>query len=251
MDMSFGYVSIRCRTIKGVALDIRKTPGTALENKVSGEIVYTPPEGETVLRDKLANWERFIHDASDIDPLIRMAVMHYQFEAIHPFTDGNGRTGRVLNILFLVEQEVLEIPVLYLSRYITARKADYYRLLLEVTSRGAWEEWILYMLQALKETAAWTTEKIRAIKNLHEETAQLVRTSDPGLYKRELVDLIFVQPYSRIANVVDAGLAERKTASVYLKRLAEIGVLQEQRFGREKLFVNPRFLRLLTQANNT
>jgi Fic family protein len=240
-----------CRTIKGVALDIRKTPGTALENKVTGEIVYTPPEGETVLRDKLANWEKFLHEAAEIDPLVRMAVMHYQFEAIHPFTDGNGRTGRVLNILFLVEQGVLDIPVLYLSRYIIAHKADYYRLLLEVTSRGAWEEWILYMLRALKETAEWTTAKIRAIKNLHEETVQIVKNADPGLYKRELIDLIFVQPYSRIANVVDAGLAERKTASVYLKRLAEAGVLQEQKFGKEKLFVNPRFLRLLTQVGGS
>lgn len=239
-----------CRTIKGVELDVRKTPGTALENKVSGEIVYTPPEGETLLRDKLANWEKFIHGAEDIDPLIRMAVMHYQFEAIHPFTDGNGRTGRVLNILFLVEKGVLEIPVLYLSRYIIARKADYYRLLLEVTSQREWEQWILYMLQALKETAEWTTAKIRAIKRLHEETAQVVKDAAPTLYKRELVDLIFAQPYSRIANVVEAGLAERKTASVYLKRLAEIGVLQEQKVGREKLFVNPKFLRLLTQAGN-
>jgi len=203
------------------------------------------------LRDKLANWERFIHDADDVDPLIRMAVMHYQFEAIHPFTDGNGRTGRVLNILYLVEKGVLDIPVLYLSRYIIMHKADYYRLLLEVTIDGAWQNWILYMLRALKERAEWTTAKIRAIKRLHEETAQSVRDADPSLYKRELVDLIFVQPYSRIANVVEAGLAERKTASVYLKRLAEMGVLQEQKFGREKLFVNPKFLRLLTQAAST
>lgn len=239
-----------CRTIKGVDLDIRKTPGTALENRVTGEIVYTPPEGEALLRDKLANWERFIHDAADIDPLIRMAVMHYQFEAIHPFMDGNGRTGRVLNILYLVEKGVLDIPVLYLSRFIIMNKADYYRLLLEVTVRGAWEEWILYMLRALKETAEWTTAKIRAIKKLHEDTVQLVRNADANLYKRELVDLIFVQPYSRIANVVEAGLAERKTASVYLKKLVEIGVLQERKFGREKLFVNPKFLRLLTQAGS-
>jgi Fic family protein len=127
-------------------------------------------------------------------------------------------------------------------------KADYYRLLLEVTVRGAWEEWILYMLRALKETAEWTTAKIRAIKKLHEDTVQIVKNADANLYKRELVDLIFVQPYSRIANVVEAGLAERKTASVYLKKLAETGVLQERKFGREKLFVNPKFLRLLTQA---
>jgi Fic family protein len=239
-----------CRIIKGVDLDVRKTPGTALENKANGQIIYTPPEGEALLREKLANWERFIHDAEHVDPLIRMAVMHYQFEAIHPFTDGNGRTGRVLNILFLVEKEVLEIPVLYLSRYIMANKADYYRLLLNVSATGQWEPWILYMLQALKETAVWTTSKIRAIKRLQEEIAMKVRNDDPKIYKRELVDLIFVQPYCRISNLVDAGLAERKTASVYLKRLVELGILSEHKQGREKLFMNPGFLKLLTTAGS-
>ena len=148
-----------CRTIKGVELDIRNTPGTALVNDATGEVIYTPPEGEDVLWSKLANWERYIHEATEIDPLIRLAVMHYQFEAIHPFVDGNGRTGRVLNLLYLVDQGLLDIPVLYLSRHIIRNKALYYRYLLEVTTRQDWEAWILFILEAVRTTAEWTTAK--------------------------------------------------------------------------------------------
>jgi Fic family protein len=237
-----------CRTLLGVKLDIRRVPGTALVNEGTGEVVYTPPEGEAVLRTLLANWERFLHDSEDIDPLIRMAVAHCQFEAIHPFSDGNGRTGRILNLLFLVEQELLELPVLYLSRAIIRKKADYYRLLLAVTTRGAWEDWILYMLRAVDETARWTTERIRAIRQLMQETAEYVRAEAYGAYSRELVELIFVQPYCRIKNVVEAGIAQRQTAAVYLKQLANAGVLEEVKVGREKLFINPRLMRLLTAA---
>ena len=236
-----------CRTIKGVNLDIRRTPGTVLVNDATGEVIYTPPEGESLLRDKLANWEKFIHEAEDIDPLVRMAVMHYQFEAIHPFIDGNGRTGRVLNLLYLVEQGLLNIPVLYLSRYIIQHKADYYRLLLVVTTQDRWEDWILYMLQAVLETARWTTAKIKTIRELLEATAEKIRLQAGQIYSRELTELVFVQPYCRIGNVVDAGLAQRQTASVYLKRLCEIGVLKEIKAGREKLFINPAFLQLLAR----
>ena len=240
-----------CRTIRGVEMDIRRTPGTALVSGATGTVIYTPPEGESLLRDKLANWERFIHESEDIDPLVRMAVMHYQFEAIHPFTDGNGRTGRVLNLLYLVEQDLLKIPVLYLSRYIIEHKADYYRLLLAVTTDERWEEWILFMLRAVTETARWTTAKIKAIRQLIESTADQIRSSAPQIYSRELAELIFVQPYCRIGNVVDAGLAKRQTASVHLKRLCEIGVLKEIQAGREKLFVNPVFLQLLAKWPQT
>lgn len=237
-----------CRTIKGVEIDIRATPGTALVNDVTGAVVYTPPEGNALLRDKLANWERFIHEAEDIDPLIRMAVMHYQFEAIHPFTDGNGRTGRVLNLLFLVEKGLLSIPVLYLSQYIIHHKADYYRLLLKVTTDATWEEWILYMLSAVTETAQWTTRKIKAIRHLLDDTAETIRREAPKIYSRELAEMIFVQPYCRISDLVDASIVQRQSASAYLKRLCEIGVLEEKKFGREKLFINPAFLRLLTRV---
>jgi Fic family protein len=234
-----------CTTIKGVDMDIRRVPGTKLENQATSEIIYTPPEGETLLRDKLADWERFIHDRDKLDPLIRMAVAHYQFEAIHPFTDGNGRTGRVLNQLMLVDENLLDAPVLYLSRYIIRNKADYYRRLLEVTAKGEWEPWILYMLAGVQETAQWTSLKIAAINDLILHTVGYVRDRLPKIYSRELVDILFVQPYCRIPNLVDAGIAKRQTASVYLKELVEINVLKESQVGREKLFVHPKFLELL------
>ena len=236
-----------CTQIRDVEMSVRKVPGTALANQATGAIVYTPPEGEKRLRDLLANWERFLHEEVSVDPLIRMAVAHYQFEAIHPFTDGNGRTGRVVNSLFLVEQELLTLPILYLSRYIIAHKPDYYRLLLEVTSKGAWEPWLLYMLQAVHETAIWTTAKIGSIRTLTEDAVTLVRQRLPKIYSRELVDVIFEQPYCRIANLVDANIAERQAASRYLKALVSIGLLEERTVGREKLFVNPKLLELLTK----
>lgn len=236
-----------CRVLQGSRIDIRRVPGTHLTNEGTGAVVYTPPEGETRLRDLLDNWERFLHEAEEVDPLVRMAVAHYQFEAIHPFTDGNGRTGRILNLLFLMEQGVLDLPILYLSRAIIRRKADYYRLLLATTTSAAWEEWILYLLQATSETARWTTQRIRAIKTLMDDTADYARRAAYGAYSRELVELIFVQPYCRIKNVVDAGIAERQTAAVYLKKLAAVGVLEEVKAGREKLFINPRLMRLLTR----
>ena len=236
-----------CTQIKGVQMSVRKVPGTALANYATGELVYTPPEGEARIRDLLANWERFLHDDSAIDPLVRMAAAHYQFEAIHPFTDGNGRTGRVLNSLFLVEQGLLPLPILYLSRYIIANRADYYRLLLAVTRDGAWEPWLLYMLRAVEDTASWTTRKIGAIRRLASDTADDVRKKLPKIYSRELVDVIFEQPYCRIANLVDAKIAGRQAASRYLKALVSIGVLRERAFGREKLFVNPKLMNLLTR----
>jgi Fic family protein len=238
-----------CRTIRGVATDVRRVPGTTLTNQATGQIVYTPPDGESRLRDLLANWERFLHDEETHDPLVRMAVAHYQFEAIHPFTDGNGRTGRVLNLLYLVEQGLLDLPVLYMSRAIIRSRSEYYRLLRAVTSDDAWEPWILYMLAAVQETAAWTTEKIGATGDLMRATTDRIRKSAPALYSRELVEAIFVQPYCRIGNIVDAGIAKRQTASVYLKALADLGVLKEVKVGREKLFINPRLLKLLTSED--
>ena len=231
-----------CSRIKDATVQVRRVPGTA-------EVIYTPPEGEDRIRGLLANWERFLHGedgAGDIDPLVRMAVAHYQFEAIHPFSDGNGRTGRVLNSLFLVEQQLLPLPILYLSRFIIARKADYYGLLLRVTRDAAWEPWILFMLQGIEETASWTTAKIGSIRQLMAEAVEHVRTTTPKIYSRELVDLVFEQPYCRIANVVEAGIAGRQAASRYLQALVSSGLLREQESGREKLFVNSRLLMLLT-----
>ena len=234
-----------CRTIKGADLDIRNTPGTTLKNDATDEVIYTPPEGEDVLRSKLANWERYIHETGEIDPLIRLAVMHYQFEAIHPFVDGNGRTGRVLNLLYLVDKGLLDIPVLYLSRHIIRNKALYYRYLLEVTTRQAWETWVLFILEAVRATAEWTTAKIHAIRELLDETAAAIRQRMPKIYSRELTELIFVHPYCRISDVVAANIAKRQTAAVYLNALAAQGVLEQFKAGRENLYVNPPLLALL------
>jgi len=238
-----------CRTIKGEKLDLRSKPGTTLRNMSTGNVVYTPPEGK-LIRDKLKNWQEFLTAKNDLDPLIRCAVQHYQFEAIHPFPDGNGRTGRILNILYLVQQGLLDTPILYLSRYIIRNKADYYRLLLEVTTKQAWGPWITYMLDSIEHTCGWTTEKIKAIRDLMRHTGDFIHRRLPKIYTWELTELLFKQPYCRIGNVVDAGLAKRQTASVYLKSLTEIGVLKELDAGRESLFVHPKYIELLTGDEN-
>ena len=239
-----------CTLIKAVQMSVRRTPGTRLSNGASGEIVYTPPEGEGVLRDLLGNWERYLHNEVEHDPLIRMAVGHYQFEAIHPFTDGNGRTGRIINSLFLIEQNLLTLPILYLSRYIIQNKADYYRLLLQVTREQKWEPWIIYILKGIEETATWTTAKIAAMRALTEHTTAYVKSRLPKIYTHELVSLIFELPYCRIVNVTEAGIAKRQTASVYLKQLVEIGVLIENADAKEKLFIHPKLMQLLTRDSN-
>ncbi|NNF07531.1 MAG: Fic family protein [Candidatus Eisenbacteria bacterium] len=240
-----------CSRIKDMTMTIRKIPGTKIANAISGEVIYTPPDGEQRLRDLLTNWEQFMHRRSELDPLIVMAVAHYQFEAIHPFLDGNGRTGRVLNSLFLVDQKLLGLPTLYLSRYIITHKEAYYGLLLEVTRRGSWEKWILYMLQAVEETSRWTTERIDSIRELLEHTSAYVRERAPKIYSWELMEVIFSQPYCRIRNLVEAEIVGRQAASRYLKALSSIGVLEEQQSGREKLFVHPKLLGLLTGHKST
>ena len=238
-----------CTQIKGIQMQIRRVPGTALARQ-TGEIIYTPPVGEDLLRSLLANWERFLHEATDLDPLVRMAVAHYQFEAIHPFTDGNGQTGRVLNSLFFISQDLLTLPILYLSRYIIQHKSDYYRLLLEVTRNSAWEEWVLFMLKGVQETSIWTVAKIAAIRKLQGETVDHVRKAAPKIYSHELVNLIFEMPYCRIQNLTEREIAVRQTASRYLKELVKIGILTERSIGREKLFVHPKLMALLTRDSN-
>ncbi|HGG9329912.1 TPA: protein adenylyltransferase Fic [Neisseria meningitidis] len=241
-----------CNAIKHpYEMAIRKTGGTALKGGNSGNVVYTPPEGEETIRGKLANWERFIHESGDLDPLIIMAAAHYQFEAIHPFTDGNGRTGRILNSLLLIDKGLLDLPILYLSRYIIENRADYYRLLLGVTERQDWESWIIYILDGVADTADWTVAKIDAIRRLFEQTRQHIRTHAQGIYTHELVNLLFEQPYTRIANLEAAGIAKRQTASKYLKELSDIGVLQEIAIGRDKLFIHPRLMELLRGEGNS
>lgn len=234
-----------CSTLHGIEMTVRKASGTALYNQATGEIIYTPPKGEALLRKKLHNWEVFLHDKSDIDPLIKMAIGHYQFEAIHPFTDGNGRTGRILNILYLIEQELLTIPILYLSRYIIRHKKEYYQYLLNVTLNSDWESWIIFMLNAVANTSQWTCNKITSIVGLMEETIDYVKTKQPKIYSRELVELLFTQPYCRISNVVDAGIVKRQTAAEYLQKLVSEGVLKEIEAGREKIYINTRLMQIL------
>lgn len=237
-----------CSTLKNTAMELRKQPGTIIGNQTTNEVIYTPPVGKQVIRDLLSNWEQFLHDTNTIDPLIKMAVSHYQFEAIHPFYDGNGRTGRILNVLYLIEQKLLTLPILYLSRYIVAHKQDYYRLLNQVTQKQNWEDWLVFMLQGVEQTSRWTCEKIAAIRSLMEQTAKTIREQLPKIYSYELVQIIFEQPYCRISNLVERDIAKRQTASVYLKQLVEIGILEEVTSGKEKLFVNPRLMKLMTSA---
>ena len=239
-----------CSTIKGMELDIRAESGTTLKSRMTGEVIYTPPVGQKLLLEKLDNWTRFMHEETDIDPLVRMAVQHYQFEAIHPFVDGNGRTGRILNILVLVQHGLLDSPILYLSRFIIQNKAAYYRLIKKVTHEQDWGAWIMFVLDGVEETCTWTTDKIKSIRELMEHTAEFVQERLPKTYTWELVELLFKQPYCRIANLVDSGIAKRQTASVYLKQLCDIGVLREVKSGRETIFVHPKYIELLTGEEN-
>jgi len=239
-----------CSVLKNAEMDIRKVPGTVIANETTGEIIYTPPTGEHVIRDLLTNWERFVHSDDDIDPLIKMAVSHYQFEAIHPFYDGNGRTGRILNVLYLIECGLLTLPILYLSRFIVHNKQEYYRLLNQVTKDQNWEDWLLLMLEGVEQTALWTCAKIEATRTLMDMTTDYVKTQLPKIYSHELIQLIFEQPYCRISQFVDRGIAKRQTASIYLQRLTDIGVLQEIDAGKEKLFVHRRLMALMTQDHN-
>lgn len=239
-----------CSQINNQRMQIRNEPGTTLESSLSGHTVYTPPEGVDVINSLLKNWEQFINNEDDLDPLIRLAVAHYQFEAIHPFSDGNGRTGRVVNSLYLIQEGLLSLPILCLSRYISQNKQRYYQLLLKVTQEQAWEDWILFILKGVEQSSVWTRDKIQAITKLEKYTQDYIKDSLPKIYSFELVDLIFEQPYCQINDLVDRGIAKRQTASNYLKQLCRIGVLKEVAHGREKLFLHHRFINLLMTDDN-
>jgi Fic family protein len=236
-----------CTQIKGREMSVRKLTGTRIANPDTGVIIYSPPEGENLIRDKLANWEAFVHAEDGLDPLVRMAVAHYQFEAIHPFHDGNGRTGRIINILMLIEAGLIAEPILYLSRFIIHRKNDYYRLLLGVTTDGAWEPWILYILNAVEQTAKSTVAKIAAIRNTQEQIHEEARAASLGGRNADFLSLLFEQPYCRIGNVIERCEVSRPTATGWLNQLAKANVLGRYKMGRELLFVNHRFLDLLVR----
>ena len=236
-----------CTILRQVDTTVRKTPDTALRNKETGQVIYTPPVGETVIRNKLANLEKYIHDDEDgIDPLIKMAVIHYQFEAIHPYEDGNGRTGRIINLLYLVQKELLKLPVLYMSGLIIDAKIFYYLGLRDVTESALWEKWILFILDVVEASAKITLTRIKGIREIFDITCALARQQLPArTYSKELIELIFTQPYCKIQFLVDAGLGQRQAASRYLRALERIGILESVRIGRERVYLNLKLLKIL------
>jgi Fic family protein len=224
--------------------------GVSLANHDTGMVYYTPPTNEDIILKKLRNWEQFINSYERIDPLVRLAISHYQFEAIHPFIDGNGRTGRILNILLLVQYNFLDSPILYMSKYILENRTKYYQLLRDVTFDNQWEEWILFILDAIECTAKWTERKVCLIRVLIEKVGNKIWKKFPKIYSLELMDVIFSQPYCRIKTLVDHGIAGRQTAAKYIEALVKCGILSAQSTpGPEKLYLNSEFMEILCSEN--
>ncbi len=239
------------RLLKRRTDGFRATPGTALKNDATGEIVYVPPQDARAIDAAMGGLERFINEdeRSDLDPLIKMALIHHQFESIHPFPDGNGRIGRILNVLYLTRSGLLEIPILYLSRHITRTKADYYRLLQAVRTEGAWELWVLYMLEAVAETAMTTLSLVEGIRGQMAGVKKRLRNELPNLYSQDLLNNLFRHPYTRIEYVVQDLHVSRQTAAKYLDLLAEKGFVQKHRAGRSNYYVNTDLLRLFLEVS--
>ncbi len=232
--------------IKQNSASIRVTPGTALSNK-KGEVIYTPPSGENVIRKKLANLEKFINEDDAIDPLIKMALMHYQFEAIHPFADGNGRTGRILLLLYLKLSGLLDTPAIYLSEYIIKNKADYYKCLRSVTEKNDWESYILYMLDMIEETSNRGLECLGKITKAIDKATEEIKTKLPKIYSKDLVEILFRLPYTKRQHLIDENIGNPKTAGNYLMALEENGFLKSVKVGKEKLYLNQRLLKILEE----
>lgn len=238
-----------CSVLQNAPVSVRTTPGTYIGDGASGLRRYTPPSGPDVISQHLAAWERFIYSPHDLDPLVLMALLHYQFEAIHPFPDGSGRTGRILNILLLIQQELLDLPVLYLSGVIVSRKNEYYDRLLAVTTHQDWEGWVLFMLKAVEDAARDTAELINDLRAMQEMTSLHIRDALPAAPAMELAKLLFTVPYVRIRDIEARGLAKRQTASNWLSALADAGILEESRAdGRQKVFINRPALEILTRS---
>ncbi|MDZ4796260.1 MAG: Fic family protein [Bacteroidota bacterium] len=226
---------------------LRKLPGTQLLNDLTGEIVYTPPQDAATILSLMNNLENFINDDAmmDIDPLVKMAILHHQFESIHPFYNGNGRTGRIINILFLIQKKLLDLPVLYLSRYIIRHKHDYYRLLQKVRETSEWEEWILFMLDGVEQTANESIVLIMNMKNLMQYYKTSIRNKLPKLYGQDLLNNLFKYPYTKIEYIIqDLGVG-RNTAIRYLEALVKEGLLVKQKIGRDNFFINQPLFDLL------
>jgi len=225
---------------------IRTTPGTALKN-AKGETIYTPPSGEDIIRDKLKNLEDFINSDDTIDPLIKMALLHYQFEAIHPFSDGNGRTGRILLLLYLKIEKLLDTPAIYLSEYIIKNKTAYYRKLRNVTEKAGWEAWILYMLEMIEYTANKGLHRLKSITTLMDEMAAEIKLKLPKVYSKDLIEILFRLPYAKRQFLIDAKLGTPKTVGNYLRALEQAGFLKSEKVGKEKLYLNYRLMALLEE----
>jgi len=227
---------------------IRRQSGTVLKNEKTGEVIYTPPQ-EFEIVDKLMNdLERYINEPNDIDPLINMAIIHHQFESIHPFYDGNGRTGRIINILYLILNDLIDIPILYLSRYIINNKANYYRLLQEVRTENKWEEWIIYILDGVEVTSLETIELINNIKKLMNASKDKIKKSLPRLYSKDLVEVLFMHPYTKIDFLVENLGIARQTASRQLKELEKIGILETIQIKNSKYFINIELYAMLQKS---
>lgn len=230
--------------IKQNTASIRVTPGTILSN-TKGEVIYTPPSGENIIREKLANLEKFINEYEIFDPLIKMALMHYQFEAIHPFADGNGRTGRILLLLYLKLSGLLDTPAIYLSEYIIKNKADYYKNLRGVTENNDWESYILYMLDMIEETSNKGMERLNKITTTMDKTANEIKTKLPKIYSKDLVEILFRLPYTKRQHLIVEKIGNPKTVGNYLQTLEENGFLKSVKVGKEKLYLNERLLNIL------
>ena len=225
----------------------RKLPGTELKNEMTGETIYTPPQNSDDVLRLMDNLERFINDDlfCNADPLVKMAMIHYQFESIHPFYDGNGRTGRIINVLYLVQKELLNIPVLYLSRYIVRKKSDYYRLLQTVRDSGDWESWILYMLEAVEQTSRQTIGIVQSIGSALMDYKHRIRERHK-FYSQDLINNLFFHPYTKIEFLEKDLRVSRLTATKYLDTLSDEGFLKKERIGRSNYYINTALFYLLT-----
>lgn len=233
--------------IKQTDAEIRNTPGTQLVDAASGKVIYTPPEGEPLLRSLLKNLEDYIHNSSDeIDPLIKSAVIHYQFESIHPFTDGNGRTGRIILILYYVLSSLLDLPILYLSRYIIETKSEYYKLLRGVTENHLWEPWILYILEGVKQTSYFTLDLLAKISTSLDSTFEKVKLNKQSPVPKEVIELIYEQPYCKTEFIVDRKIGARKAAERYLKELERLQILKSVKVGKEVIYLNTALFSILS-----
>ncbi len=229
----------------------RTQAGTKLINS-SGEVVYTPPQNANDVLDLMANLEKYINDDdfSDVDDLVKMAVIHYQFESIHPFYDGNGRTGRIINILYLVLKGLLDIPILYLSRYITQNKADYYKVLQGVRKHNDWESLILYLLKGVEVIAKQTIDLVESIKNLMSEYKNKLRTDLPKIYSQDLLNILFKTPYAKIEFLERELNITRQTASIYLNKIADLGLLEKTKAGKTNYYINNRLIEVLMNVSS-